>query len=59
MIYLLSKNKRTYTAIAKKYGCSALRVCALAHGKKAKTNQDYDVIQNLIDEKIVSGYRVA
>lgn len=55
--YLLSKNKGTYSEIAKLHNSSAINVYALAHGKKARSNKDYDIIQSLIDKGIVAGYR--
>lgn len=55
--YLLSKNKSIYLEIAKRHNSSPINVYALAHGKKARSNKDYDIIQSLIDKGIVSGYR--
>lgn len=55
--YLFSKNKETYTEIARQNSCSVFRVCSIAHGKRAKTNKDYDIIQSLLEKGIVSGYR--
>lgn len=55
---MFSKNKRTYKEIAKQFRCSVFKVYALAHGKRAKSNMDYDIIQTLIDKGIVSGYRI-
>jgi len=57
--YLFSKNKKTYSHIAKENNCNVLRVCALAHGSKAINNQDYSVIQALVAKGIVSGVRFA
>ena len=57
--YLFSKNKKTYSQIAEDNKCSALKVCALAHGAKAVNNQDYAVIQALVAKGIVSGVRFA
>ncbi|MFT4223533.1 hypothetical protein [Dysgonomonas sp.] len=57
LLYMFSKNKGTYKEIARQFGCSALKVHALARGKRAKSNRDYDIIQSLIDKGIVSGYR--
>jgi DNA-binding CsgD family transcriptional regulator len=54
---MFSKNKRTYKEIAKQFGCSALKVYALARGKRAKSDRDYDIIQLLIDKEIVAGCR--
>lgn len=54
---MFSKNKGTYKEIAKLFGCSAFKVYALARGKRAKSNMDYDIIQLLIDKGIVAGYR--
>ncbi len=56
--YLLSSNKKAYSEIASQNGCGALRVCALAHGKKARSDQDYAVLQALVDRGIVSGYKM-
>lgn len=55
--YLLSKNKKVYAEIARQNGCSKVKVCDLAHGGRARTSQDYDVIRDLIERGIVSGYR--
>jgi Mor family transcriptional regulator len=55
--YLFSRNKETYREIAKRYQCSVFKVYSLAHGKKARSNKDYGIIQSLIDKGIVSGYR--
>lgn len=43
LIYLFSsnKNKRIYKYLGAGYNVSAVRVCALAHGKKARTTKDY------------------
>lgn len=54
---MFSKNKGTYKEIARQFGCSAFRVYALAQGKRAKSDKDYDIIQLLIDKGIVAGYR--
>ncbi|MBB4035760.1 hypothetical protein GGR21_001655 [Dysgonomonas hofstadii] len=57
--YLFSKKKKTYSLIAGENKCSALRVCALAHGAKAVNSQDYAVIQALVAKGIVTGVRFA
>ena len=57
--YLFSRKKEIYTEIARKNGCGVLRVCALAHGAKTKTNQDFAVIQDLIARGVVRGYKLA
>ncbi|MDH6309155.1 hypothetical protein M2451_001726 [Dysgonomonas sp. PFB1-18] len=56
--YLFSNNKKAYSEIATQNGCGVLRVCALAHGKKAKRDHDYTVLQALVNRGIVSGYRM-
>ncbi|MDU1889555.1 MAG: hypothetical protein E6767_02590 [Dysgonomonas sp.] len=55
--YLFSRKKELYAEIARRNKCGPVRVCALAHGRRAKTTQDYNIIQELIDKGIVSGYR--
>jgi len=57
--YLFSRKKEIYTEIAKRNNCGVLRVCALAHGARTKTNQDYAIIQDLIERGIVRGYKLA
>lgn len=55
--YFLSKNRSLYLEIAKQHNSSPINVYALAHGKKARSNKDYDIIQSLIDRGVVAGYR--
>lgn len=56
--YFWSKNKNTYLEIAAQHKCRAIRVYQLAHGRKAKCDKDYDIIQSLVEKGIVSGYRM-
>lgn len=50
-----SENKDIYRSIANQYKSSPLRVYKLAHGKKAKSNKDYQILKRLCEEKIIEG----
>jgi len=50
-----SGNKGIYRSIANQYGSNPLRVYKLAHGKKAKSNKDYQILKRLCKEEIIEG----
>lgn len=43
LAYLFSSHKKTYRYLARCYNISRYRVCALDHGKKARTGKDHMV----------------
>lgn len=51
----LSKNKIVYRSIACECQTNSLRVYRLAHGKRAKCNKDYQVLQKLRKQEIIKG----
>ena len=55
---LLSKNKDEYGKIAKSNDVSPFYVYRLAHGRKAVHNNDWRILQDLKDRKIISGVDV-
>ena len=50
-----SENKETYRSIARAFGTGTRRVYLLAHGKKAKSNKDYQILKVLQKEEIIEG----
>lgn len=52
-----SSNKPVYTELAKKYKMNAWRVYRLAHGKKAVSQDEKKVLDELHKLKIISGYK--
>ena len=60
MVYLIkyvfnSKNKEVYRLIANEHKTTARRVYMLAHGKKAKSNKDYNIQKSLKEHNIIEG----
>lgn len=53
--YYFSINKSVYIRIAQKCGVRPYRVYQLAHGKKIKNSQEWDVLQELKNQRIISG----
>ncbi|MEA4918546.1 hypothetical protein SDC9_194834 [bioreactor metagenome] len=50
-----SENKAVYRAIARENHVGAFRVYRLAHGKRARTNKDYQILKRLRREEIIEG----
>lgn len=48
-----SKHKSKYKQIANKNGSSAYHVFLIAHGKETSNAKDEDILQDLIDSKII------
>lgn len=55
--FLFSRHKSVYKEIAKTYKCSAFYVYSIAHGRKAHSHKDYQIIHTLIEKKIITGFR--
>ncbi|MDH6355410.1 hypothetical protein M2132_001752 [Dysgonomonas sp. PH5-45] len=56
--YLFSQNKNTYKELAKIFKVYPYHVYALAHGRKAKTYNEFNILQELVNRKIVDGYQL-
>jgi len=50
-----SKNKKIYESIAKKYKVLSFEVYRLAHGKRATTYIESQILHDLMEMDIVSG----
>lgn len=50
-----SENKAVYRSIAREYQTGALRVYRLAHGKRARSNKDYQILKSLRKQDIIEG----
>ncbi|WP_298653792.1 hypothetical protein [uncultured Proteiniphilum sp.] len=50
-----SGNKAVYRSIAREFQTSSFRVYRLAHGKRAKTNKDYQILKHLQKQEIIEG----
>ncbi len=53
--YLFSGNKGVYRTIANEFGTGPVRVYSLAHGRKAKSNRDYQILKRLQRSGIIDG----
>jgi len=51
--YFLSRNRKTYRAIAREFHTSTLHVYRLAHGRLGKCNKDYYIIKKLKELGII------
>jgi len=56
--YFVSKNKKIYSEIARIEGASSFHVYYLAHGRKAKSDKDFRIIDCLVQKGLVSGWRI-
>lgn len=52
--FFFSKNKSTYIKIALKYRSMPWRVYNLAHGKRIRTQKDNKIVNDLLEEGIIS-----
>lgn len=50
-----SENKKLYKEIARQYKSSVRHVYGLAHGKKAKSIKDYEILKELSKQQIIEG----
>ena len=50
-----SKNKRVYKKIARQYKTTLRSVYGLAHGRKAKSTKDYEILKELTKQQIIEG----
>ncbi len=53
--YYFSVNKELYISIAHKYGVRPFHVYQLAHGKKAKSRKEWDILRELKEHNIIGG----
>lgn len=54
-LFASKRRKALYKTIARSYGVSPLRVCALAKGHKGKSPKDYFIEGELIQRRLISG----
>ena len=52
---LSSRNKGLYRSLATSIGTSTRRVYKLAHGKKAKSCKDYEILKKLQEHGVIAG----